>query len=608
MPDAAVSSGRSEPDRFRPLFAVWAIRLRRRLLARWALTGLAVGLAVSIAPAVLAWKTGYGAVRPWCALGGAIGAAVGLGLGWRRRWSDVDVALWLDDRLGTGEVITTAVGLAASGDRSADSAGAGAVVVDCAARALDTGAPRGMHPRVFRPVHALAPIAAAILVLLSRTPVAARPHIEQPTGQALVRLSQSEGLTRIAQLEHADARDALQHERLSRIARQAEALRADLQRGLERREALDRVERLRDEIAAERLTLGDGAERPGLEAAISRLEQTEGTQRSAQALGDHDLERMDREMERIANLREKRDRESAKRALLDAADAAKAAGAPGVAKSLAEEAAALRGREKRAELLRDLADALESTGGADGQTRTRAEALDRRGNDEAARKLADALGRALEKLSAEERKRLAEKLRQRARSGGTQEDAEDLKDLAGDLSTPKGREKLDEELKELAKEDDESAESSRQRALDDAEDGADGAEGELGGREPGEHRPGGGGAGLPIPLPGGADPPGQARSRSGGTGGNEDAAGAHEGASSAVAGAGSLKSRAHASVNRAPGMAGATTGWTPGNSGATASVQGTGALGSVAPLEIDGVDRSDVPEEYREQVRQYFQP
>jgi hypothetical protein len=55
-------------------------------------------------------------------------------------------------------------------------------------------------------------------------------------------------------------------------------------------------------------------------------------------------------------------------------------------------------------------------------------------------------------------------------------------------------------------------------------------------------------------------------------------------------------------------MPGTTTGWTPGKAGATANAQGTGALGSVGPGEIDGVDPSEVPEEYREQVRQYFQP
>ena len=37
-------------------------------------------------------------------------------------------------------------------------------------------------------------------------------------------------------------------------------------------------------------------------------------------------------------------------------------------------------------------------------------------------------------------------------------------------------------------------------------------------------------------------------------------------------------------------------------------MQGTGGLNVVGPSEVDGVEHSDVPEEYREQVRQYFQP
>jgi hypothetical protein len=55
-------------------------------------------------------------------------------------------------------------------------------------------------------------------------------------------------------------------------------------------------------------------------------------------------------------------------------------------------------------------------------------------------------------------------------------------------------------------------------------------------------------------------------------------------------------------------MPGTTTGWTAGKSGGTANDLGTGALGSVGPSEMDGVERSEVPAEYREQVRQYFQP
>jgi len=69
-----------------------------------------------------------------------------------------------------------------------------------------------------------------------------------------------------------------------------------------------------------------------------------------------------------------------------------------------------------------------------------------------------------------------------------------------------------------------------------------------------------------------------------------------------------LKSRARAPTNQAPGMPGTTRGWTPGRSGGTANVQGTGALGAAGPGEVNGVDHSDVPEEYRAQVRQYFQP
>ena len=100
-----------ERERFHPLFEHWARAVRRRLLARRALTGLALGLALAVLPALVAWKTRHGALRPLCALLGVAGAVAGLVVARRKRWSDVDVALWLDDRLDTEEAITTAVGL-----------------------------------------------------------------------------------------------------------------------------------------------------------------------------------------------------------------------------------------------------------------------------------------------------------------------------------------------------------------------------------------------------------------------------------------------------------------------------------------------------------------
>lgn len=599
----------SGEPRFEPLFDQWAARVRRRLLARRMLTGLAVGLAIAVVPAVLAWRTRHGALRPVCVSLGIVGAAVGGLVARRKRWSDVDVALWLDDRLDTEEAITTAVALPAGG---ADD-DFRAVVIDTARRALSTADSARVRPTVLRPLHALAPVAIAALVVLARAPLPPAPVVAQAPGEARVQLAQIEGLRRVAKLAEVRARDPQQRERLDQIARDAEKLRSDLEKGMEKREALDRIAKLRDAIAAERLTLGEGERRAGLEAAISKLQQNETTQEAARALGDHDLEKMDAEMERIANAREQRDRDEAKRTLEDAAAAAKAAGAPDVAKALAEEQKAFQERERRAEALRDLQKAMEAAGVASDDQKSEAEALDRKGTDEAAKKLADAMGKALEKLTPEQRQKLAEKLAKQAKKGGTQSDPQDLKDLAQDLSTPEGQKKLEDQLKDMAEADDESPEAEGDGQLGDAEDGAEGAEGEINGegQEPGAGESPGKGKGhhdAPMPLPGNGGSNDASGDGPGSEGHHHDTGtGPHDGRTNPVD-ADSLRSRAHGPISRAPGMPGTTTGWTPGKSGGTANVQGTGGLTAAAPNEIDGVDHSDVPKEYREQVRQYFQP
>jgi hypothetical protein len=69
-----------------------------------------------------------------------------------------------------------------------------------------------------------------------------------------------------------------------------------------------------------------------------------------------------------------------------------------------------------------------------------------------------------------------------------------------------------------------------------------------------------------------------------------------------------VKARATAKINKGRLMPGMVMGRTAGRPGETANMQGSGALGTVAPDEVGGVERSDVPEEYREQVGRYFQP
>ena len=256
----------ADRERFHPLFERWARSVRGRLLARRVLTGLAVGLALAVVPAFFAWRTRHGALRPLCALGGLVGVVAGVVVARRRRWTDVDVALWLDDRLETEEAITTAVELR---NQAEDDDEARAVVVNTAATVLAEADGKRARPAVLRPLQLLAPIAAAALVFVARSPLPAAPAQPQSPGETKVQLAQVEGLKKVAQLGEANARDEAQKERLEAMAKDAEKLRADLEKGLEKREAHDRIAKLRDEIAAERLTLGEGEQRAGLEAAMS---------------------------------------------------------------------------------------------------------------------------------------------------------------------------------------------------------------------------------------------------------------------------------------------------------------------------------------------------
>jgi hypothetical protein len=93
-----------------------------------------------------------------------------------------------------------------------------------------------------------------------------------------------------------------------------------------------------------------------------------------------------------------------------------------------------------------------------------------------------------------------------------------------------------------------------------------------------------------------------------GAGGSHDVGtGAHAGHSDVLAGD-TLKSRAHTALNAASAMPGSVTTLAPGRAGDVATALATGDLRAAAPSQLDGVEKSDVPEEYRDQVRRYFNP
>ncbi|WP_437966208.1 hypothetical protein WMF04_42445 [Sorangium sp. So ce260] len=608
--------------RFSAAFARWSRRVRRRLALELILTGAAAGLMLGAAGAAAAWQTRHGALRPWMAGGGLLGAAAGAAAARRRRWSDPNVALFLDGKLDASESVSTAVELAAAepaGD-GAPHAGAPAareVVFAHAAAALDRATAREVRAPIWRPWHAAAPVAAAAIGYLSWLPLPAAPlAAAPPPGAEQVRLAEIAGLERVIQLAEVDARDAAQRDRLKQLADDARRLREKLRSGAERREAQAEIGRLRDAITAERLSLGEGEQRHGLESALGTLGEDPQLKRAAKALGDRDLVAFDEEMERLANRVEKTDRERARKTLEEAAEAAKRAGAPGVADALEEQRELLDRRGDQADKLKELAEALGEALGDEG--REALGDLGRTGSGKDARRLADSLEKALEQLSPEERKQLAERLKQRmARSSegapGEPASEEQLRELARQLATPEGQRQLEEQLRRMAQEGGPSSEEAeRQRALDDAQRGAGEAEGQLGGTP------------VPAPVAGGPGSPGSGSgergqgAQAGGAGqqgqgpgqpGRSEGGGpgSHEGRTGAIAG-GELRSRADARLNPGKPMPGLVMGRTAGRAGDTANVQGEGALGVVGPQEIGGVERSDVPEEYREQVGRYFRP
>jgi len=597
--------------RFRASFARWSRRVRRRLSLGVVLTGAAAGLALGAAGAAAAWQTRQGALRPWAAAAGLVGAAAGAAVARRRRWSDGSVALYLDGKLGADEAIATAVELA---DAEASDP-ARAVVLSQATDALGRATPKQVRPPVFRPWHAAIPLAAAAIGYVSWIPLPPAPAADAPPpGADQVKLADVAGLEKIIKLGELSPRDEAQRERLKKLAEEAKKLREKLRKGVEKREAQADIARLRDAITAERLSLGDGEERQGMESALGKLGQNPDLKSAAKALGDRDLVDFDEEMQRLADKLEKEDRERAKKTLEDAEKAARDAGAPSVAKALEEQRKRLEQHEK----LKQLAEALGEGMGADGQEQGPGDPGQSGGGGKSAQKLAENLEKALGNLSPEERKQLAENLKKQAQAmpeggsagPGQEMSKQQMKELAEQLTSPEGQKQLEEQLRQMAQAPAQSGEAQRQQGLDGAQEGAGETEGQLGG-----------GQGMPMPMAGGGsgDKPGQGgKGGKGGQGGKGDGKaqpghtegggpGSHEGQTGKIAG-GDLKSRANARINKGTPMPGMVMGRTAGRPGETANVQGEGALGVVGPGEVGAVERSEVPEEYREQVGRYFQP
>ncbi len=592
------------PREFDAAFARRARGVRRRVEASWLLRGLVLGALASTPSAALAWYTRHGALRVWSLGWLAIGAVAIFVFARRRRWDDTDVALFLDEKLASEEVIVTAVGLP---ERSSPPARA---IVRAASVALSRPLPKGSGPQVFRVWHLLAPVACAATVWVARLELPSIPAaLPPPPGAETIALENLEGLEEARALAKVAPKDAAERERLRALSERAEKLKEQLAKGMPRREAQAELAKLREDVASERQRQGAAEERRGLEAALAKLSNQAEFDAARRALGDRDLTEFDDAMEELANRLERGDRERAAKALEDAAEAARREGAQGLASALEEQKQRLLERGKGAEALRELAKSL--GGGLSPEGRRALDAMKQRGTAKDRAELGRELATALEGLTETERENLARRMKELAKqlakgdnpSGRDMSgDAGDLEKLEKELATEEGQRRLVERLKELAREPTPSRDVDRERALGEAEKRL--AEGESRLQQPSL---------VPLPSQGpgapGAGPghdsgalAGSGSDASPGRGGNQ----AQHGGETASVDAEGVRARAGGKLNAGTPNPGSLLGRTTGRAGETARTGGAGRLGDVGASELSGVERSAIPKEYRQQVGRYF--
>jgi hypothetical protein len=577
-----------EAPRFSRVFRELALRVRRRRALRSVLTASAVGAGLALAAAAALWGLRLGAYRPYAGGLVALAALAGWMLSRRRRWSDAEVALFLDARLASDESFTTGV-LAAETDAGAEAARARAL------SRLEANPPKQLGPRVLVRWHAALPIAlSAFAWVCLLAPRAVPQTAKAPRGVDVVKRDSVRGLERIEALAQTEARSAADAERLKALSSEAKKLSEDLKRGIERREAQARIGKLREELAGERQRFNGPSERPGLEAALRALEAERSTLRAQRALSEGDVVGFDDEMRKLANQAESEARQAAKERLDEAARAAKERGGKKLSEFLEQQKKRFAEREALGKMLRELSKELGEK--LDDDARRELEKYLDGGDPESAQRLAEAYGRALAELSEEERERLMEALKKQldSDSGLGATDPKQLESLLDQLETERGRQALRDALRDAARG---GREGGRERALEDAERGGAEAERSLGGL-------------LPVPAPGGPGPQspgnGQGQPQSGGPGPGSGSSN-HEGETPKVEGS-ELRSKAQTRVLPGVPLGARGFGRAPGRSGETANQVGTGELGSARADAIGAIEGSDVPEDYREHVGRYFEP
>lgn len=536
-----------------------------------------------------------------------VGTVVGLVSAHRRRLTLHELSLYLDAKLETQEVLSTAFSVSSEPDEVST------FIVDKAATLLTESNLQVARPKVWSKLQASVPLGLGMAVAVCLVPLAPLPQpMPPPPGSEVMTETVVPELERVIEvLDQVSPRDAEQEQRLQTLSEKAKQLKSKLKNGAAKREVQAELAELSQGVLAEKLSFGEGEERRGLERALGELDDP-SLAAAKQAIKDRDLTELDDETSRLANQLEKESREKARKALEDAAKAAREEGSETVAKELDRQAKKLKEEGSKADALKNAAEGLREQLSEQGKANL--DALKNEGDPEAKRQLAKEVEEVLSKMSETEREALSEKLRAAAKEAAKKEankapeptaeqqpgtksekppqpDAESLEQLAKQLQSGEGRKQLEEALKELANSPPNGAgEGKNQELLEQAQQALKEAHGKTSGEGKGQQAEAGPQEGTGDTGVGGS--PTKKRRK----------------APSPVSSGKSLKARANAPVRDGATLPTIKTGRAGSRPGEVANRVGSGALGRVSAEEVSGVSRSDVPEEYREQVGRYFEP
>lgn len=577
--------------------------IRARMVLRRALSGLGLGLLAGAALGGVAYALRFDPRPLVVGVAAAAGAVAGAVVAHTRRLTLHEVSLYLDAKLASSEAISTA--LAVKDEESA----VARFIRDKAEGILQSAPQRGARPSVFSRFHAIVPAGAALSVAVCLVELPPLPPAPPPVpGAELVEEGAVTELDRVIEaLERVTPRDAAQEKRIAELREKASNLKEKIKKGTTKRELQSELSELSQGVLAEKLSFGEGDERAGLERALGELgdQSLEGAK---QALEDRDLTALDEEMARLANQLEKESRDKARKALEDAAKAAREEGADAVAKSLEKRAEKLAAEGKKADDLKNTAKALEDKLSEQGKADL--EKLKQEGDPEAKQRLAEEVKKTLENMTPAEREALIEGLSKQVQAAKDASSKADVKDpsnpsaapdpealarLAEQLKSKEGQEELRKNLEKLAQGEQASPDAESQELLRQAQAELDAARKRMAEQGQPGGPPGAAGSGSPdqgAPSPGGSGGP-QTKKR---------------GKPTPMSSNKALKSRANTPIRNGKTLPSLKTGRAPSRPGETANRVGTGELGRVGPDEVGGVSRSEVPEEYREQVGRYFEP